>query len=156
MISLAIIDIEYYDTVDGTSRVPERAGSQGLIPQPIWTPCYPGDASLVPVPRNVTYQAFNPILNIDFGGSGGETLPKLTRIVAHMGGLGAPFTGLMFEFVGKPPRLYGRQGRTEVSFPIDGARGERIAEVTYDRASTSIGIWSLKVCRFHPLNKAGL
>ncbi|KAL2012051.1 hypothetical protein VTN00DRAFT_4769 [Thermoascus crustaceus] len=145
MISLAIIDIEYSDTVDGTSTVPERAGSQGLIPQPIWTPYYPGDASLVPMPRNVTYQAFNPILNIDFGGSGGETLPKLTRIVAHMGGLGAPFTGLMFEFDGQPPRLYGRQGRTEVSFPVDGARGERIAEVTYDRASTSIGIWSLKI-----------
>lgn len=62
----------------------------------------------------------------------------------------APLVGLMFYFNGKDPAMYGKQGATEVSFIIDGSGGERIVEVLYERATTSLGIWSLSVRRPHP------
>lgn len=87
---------------------------------------------------------FNSILNMNFGGTHGEMLQRLTRIAVHMGNLDASFVGVAFYYNGDMS-LTGRQGRTEVSFLIDGARGERMVEVTTEQASTSAGIQSLYV-----------
>lgn len=88
-------------------------------------------------------------MNVDFGGTAGKNLPLLTRMVAHMQGNDAPIVGFTFFFDGQEPLLFGRQGRTEISFPIDGHSGERISSVVYEQASSSVGIWSIKVCRLY-------
>lgn len=95
------------------------------------------------MPEMPNYQTFNPILNIDFGGSRGERLQMLTRITVHMNEPAAAFVGLAFEY--DEYVLFGRQGRLEISFLIDGSNGERISEVTFEQVSTSLGIRSLYV-----------
>ncbi|KAJ9292761.1 hypothetical protein DTO271G3_8460 [Paecilomyces variotii] len=57
----------------------------------------------------------------------------------------AAFVGFTFDYDGNSSILYGRQGRIEVSFVLNAAEGERISEITYEQASSSIGIWSLQV-----------
>jgi hypothetical protein len=100
------------------------------------------------MPEASECQTYNPIWNIDFGGPSGEKLSKLTRIVAHMEDETTPLVGLMFDINGEDI-MYGNRGRTEVSFIIDGAGGERISKVIYEQASISLGIWSLEVCYIH-------
>lgn len=146
MIALALVDVEHADTTHCTTKAPERPGLQEFEAQPLWTPDYPPATSLIPKPNTLSYQTYNPILNINFGGQRGETLKNMTRIVAHMEDKMAPFVGFMFDFDDKTSALYGRQGRIEVSFVINAVEGERISEVTYEQASNSIGIWSLQVC----------
>ncbi|PWY71256.1 hypothetical protein BO83DRAFT_417870 [Aspergillus eucalypticola CBS 122712] len=115
-------------------------------PQPIWTPYCPRDTSiLLPQPQFPGYQSFNRILNIDFGGTYGQRLGHLTRIVAHMLTAQSPIVGLSFYYDRLDPMHFGRQGMTEVSFLIDGPSGERIRSVTVDRASTSQGVVALKM-----------
>ena len=137
MIALAVTDI-------GPCDVSSTPISRGLTPQPLWTPHYPGKVSLILRPDPPKYQTFNPILNINFGGTDGERLHHLTRIVAHMEDPNSAFVGFAFEF-NWGTSLFGRQGRTEVSFLIDAFGGERISEFTYEQASTTYGISSLHV-----------
>lgn len=117
---------------------------KGFVSQPLWTPCYSSNVELIEVPENPSYQKFNPILNMNFGGAHGEMLQRLTRIVVHMRDLNEAFVGFAFDYNGEMS-LFGRQGRAEVSFLIDGAKGERISEITPEQASTSLGIRSLYV-----------
>lgn len=84
---------------------------------------------------------------MNFGGAHGEKLEKLTRIVVHMGDPKAAFLGVAFDYDGDVS-LFGRQGETELSFLIDGPKGERISEVTTTQAPNSMGIRSLHVCFF--------
>lgn len=84
---------------------------------------------------------------MNFGGARGEKLEKLTRIVVHMGDPKAAFLGVAFDYDGDVS-LFGRQGETELSFLIDGPKGERISEVTTTQAPNSMGIRSLHVCFF--------
>ncbi|RWQ95132.1 hypothetical protein C8Q69DRAFT_445078 [Paecilomyces variotii] len=140
MISVAIVD--GFDA-PRESKSPKNFTRKQLIQLPLWTPSYPKPKPIIQVPEILEYQTYNPILNMDFGGEYGEHLQKLIRIVAHMQDNAAPLVGLMFYFNGKDPAMYGKQGATEVSFIIDGSGGERIVEVLYERATTSLGIWSL-------------
>ncbi|KAK2760856.1 hypothetical protein FQN54_002096 [Arachnomyces sp. PD_36] len=119
---------------------------KGLVPQPLWTPWYPREESLVQMPKMPNYQTFSPILNIDFGGSQGERLQTLTRITVHMNEPTVAFVGFAFQYDGYDALLFGRQGRMEVSFLIDGSNGEKISEVTFEQVSASLGIRSLYIC----------
>lgn len=146
MTALAIVDSSAaYSTLEVSENITPRR----FIQQPLWTPNYPKKQPFVQIPEALQYQTYNPILNIDFGGTSGEKLSKLMRIVAHMGDKTAPFVGLMFDINGEDCIMYGKRGRTEVSFVIDGAGGERISKVMYEQASTSLGIWSLDVRHAH-------
>jgi hypothetical protein len=162
MIALAINQTGQSDTNDDDSQV-----WYGLVWQPLWTPCYPGEVSLIPVPQllrtpgypevsdnpqRLKYQSFNRILNINFGGPGGRNLKKLTRIGVHMENIMTTFVGLMFEFDGETPIFCGKRGRIEVPFVINGGDGERIFEITYEQVLPRVGIRSLRVCQPHPLN----
>ncbi|KAL1982089.1 hypothetical protein VTN96DRAFT_1744 [Rasamsonia emersonii] len=145
MISLAINEIGLPDTSYCDSQFSEGMTPHGLVPQPLWTPCCPRETSFIPVPENLECQTFNRILNINFGGTRGENLKKLTRIVVHMESRTAAFVGIMFEFDGQTPILCGKQGRTEVSFLISGPTGERISEVIYEQTLAPLGLRSLRI-----------
>lgn len=140
MIALAITEPE--ESTDSTSLTLEHQYKHHR--QFLWTPSYPKKTLLTPEPENPNYQTFNRVLNINFGGTDEENLPNMIRIVAHMDDVHVPFVGLAFDFGGNILR-FGRQGRTEVSCPINSAGGERIIAVTYEHAPTSDGIWSLEV-----------
>ncbi|KAJ9355088.1 hypothetical protein DTO280E4_6602 [Paecilomyces variotii] len=145
LISLALVDAEQSNNIDHACKVSERPSFEEFEVQPIWTPDYPRATSLIPKPSNLPYQSYNPNLNIDFGGPAGESLGKITRMAAHMKDETAAFVGFTFDYDGNSSILYGRQGRIEVSFVINAAEGERISEITYEQASSSIGLWSLQV-----------
>ncbi|KAJ9288696.1 hypothetical protein DTO021C3_3725 [Paecilomyces variotii] len=145
LISLALVDAEQNVNIDHAYKVSERPKFEEFEVQPVWTPDYPRASSLIPKPSNLPYQSYNPILNIDFGGPAGESLGKITRMAAHMEDETAAFVGFTFDYEGNSSVLYGRQGRIEVSFVLNAADGERISEITYEQASSSIGLWSLQV-----------
>ncbi|KAJ9272891.1 hypothetical protein DTO212C5_1152 [Paecilomyces variotii] len=145
LISLALVDAEQSNNIDHACKVTERPSFEEFEVQPIWTPDYPRATSLIPKPSNLPYQSYNPNLNIDFGGPAGQRLGKITRMAAHMKDETAAFVGFTFDYDGDSSILYGRQGRIEVSFVLNAAEGERISEITYEQASSSIGIWSLQV-----------
>ncbi|KAJ9195175.1 hypothetical protein DTO164E3_6936 [Paecilomyces variotii] len=145
LISLALVDAEQSVNIDHAYKVSERPKFEEFEVQPVWTPDYPRASSLIPKPSNLPYQSYNPILNIDFGGPAGESLGKITRMAAHMEDETAAFVGFTFDYEGNSSVLYGRQGRIEVSFVLNAADGERISEITYEQASSSIGLWSLQV-----------
>lgn len=144
MIALTMAGNQKGDT-DFNSKCSELR-PQELAPQDLWTPRYPRRTTMVPPPGRIESQTFQPILNIDFGGAEGANLPRITRIVAHMYDRNDAVVGFAFHFDGQEPIFRGRQGQTEVSFFVNGAGGERITEVTYERALTYETIWSLRVC----------
>ena len=116
--------------------------------EPIWTPCPPrAGPRLLPGLQALSSQVFNRFLNIDFGGERGEKLAHLSRVVAHISKPQCPILGLSFYFVGLEPLHFGRQGMIEMSFLIDGPKGERIQGVAYDRRSDVVV--ALRLCQFY-------
>ena len=122
---------------------------QEFEPQYLWTPCCPRDTTMVPTPKRIVRQSFQPVLNIDFGGAGGQNLEKLTRIVVHMYSRRDAIVGFTFYFIGQKPLLRGRQGNIEISFFINGPEGERISSVSFEDPSKVVGIGLLQVCKVH-------
>lgn len=135
------------DDITPICKVSERPDLGEFEIQQVWTPRCPRETCLIPDISNLPYQVYNPILNMDFGGTTGNKLGKITRIAAHMEDITAAFVGFTFDYDGDTSTLYGRQGRIEVSFVLNALEGERITVVTYEQASTSIGLWSLEVCQ---------
>ncbi|KAL4910813.1 hypothetical protein BDW74DRAFT_172276 [Aspergillus multicolor] len=110
--------------------------STPFVSQPTWTPTYPRrTVTLAPEPQNPRPDTSSPILNIDFGGPGGERLTRLTRIVAHMLDKFAPFVGLSFYFNDQGFIHFGRKGSMEVSSLIKGPGGQLISNVIIRRST---------------------
>jgi hypothetical protein len=94
---------------------------------------------------------------MDFGGPGGCLLASLQRIVAIMFGYPKIFLGLDFIHNDGRHSFYDRRyviddrrikrECIEVSFPVDGAKGERVylIEVEY---FTGQGVQSIEVCYY--------
>lgn len=102
------------------------------------------DLTLTPHARDIQCLSFNPTLNLDFGGSHGERLPRLTRIVAHLYDRLVPFVGLTFYFEDEVLH-FGRQGSMEASSFIDGPREELISSVRSEKSVKSGKVVSLRV-----------
>lgn len=84
--------------------------------QPLWIPFYPRETSKILLKQqSLSYQTFNPIRNMGFGGIRGERLPHLTRIVAHIFKDPAFIVELIFYFDDQGHIRFGRQGLTKIS-----------------------------------------
>ncbi|KAL5335604.1 hypothetical protein BJX70DRAFT_374603 [Aspergillus crustosus] len=125
------------------------ATSPQLRPQVTWTPSYPRAAVSFTPHVQAYHNGFRPVLNLDFGGSHGEQLPKLTRIVTHVLNSRAPIVGLTFHLDNNSPVHFGRQGLMEISSFIDGPGGEYISSIVIERSTAESRILLLQMNTNH-------
>ena len=74
-------------------------------------------------------RAFEPRINIDFGGSRGLLLGSLTRLVFHMASSPYPLIGIEIFYSDGKSVLFGSNSGCEISFFVNGSNGERINQV---------------------------
>jgi hypothetical protein len=139
---MTALRVTYPEKSYATNGILDREGLVAKLPSALY---YLNNASAMSAKYLVDLQLSNQVLNINFGGEIGEKLQSLTRIIVHIEDMDAAFVGLAFDYNGES-RLFGRQGKTEVSFPIDGSSGERISDITTQRVPRLSKICSIKVC----------
>jgi hypothetical protein len=127
-------------TAEGTHTRP------GFIESHLWIPQVPTYKSLLVStlePARAS-RAFQPLIDIDFGGLRGILLASLTRIVVHMASDECPIIGMEFFY---PDRgiQFGHRGESEISFLIDGPGGERITGIAIAIDDPDLGIRGLQV-----------
>lgn len=97
----------------------------------LWKP-YPPEhegleiSSLLPFLPTRPFELLN---NIDFGGSKGVLLGNLTRLVVHMASNPRPLIGIEVFYSGGKSVSFGSSNGCEISFFINGYKGERIDQV---------------------------
>ncbi|XHG00078.1 hypothetical protein AWENTII_003549 [Aspergillus wentii] len=97
----------------------------------LWTPYAPGyeDLRISTLLPSLSDWAFEPLINIDFGGPRGLLLGSLTRLVFHMASYPYPLVGIETSYSDGRTVLFGSNGGCEISFSIDGSKGERINRI---------------------------
>ncbi|KAL2857871.1 hypothetical protein BJY01DRAFT_116469 [Aspergillus pseudoustus] len=124
-----------------------------LDPQPVWTPSHPRkDVILLPQLQVSPPWAFNPFLNMEFGGLHGERLAHLVKITAYINEDSSTAIGLSFYFDHKKAILFGNKSKKWISTPVDGPGDERISGIKFEKQEEHA--LSVQVCtriRFGPL-----
>lgn len=136
---------DFEDESDAPSR--EAGYTQGLIQSHLWIPQVPKYKTLT-ISNLEPFQhppAFEPLLNIDFGGDAGTLLALLTRVTVHMSSYACPISGIEFFYSGKESVLYGNNGGVEMLFVLDGPGGERITSVEVITVNPDAGMRGLQV-----------
>jgi hypothetical protein len=114
----------------GHVAAPVKSPSQDVQSQ-LWIPHAPGHEHLA-ISTILPFQpsrAFEPRINIDFGGSRGLLLGSLTRLVFHMTSSPYPLIGIEIFYSDEKSVLFGSNGGCEISLFVDGSNGERINQV---------------------------
>lgn len=82
---------------------------------------------------------------MNYGGVHGGKLCDLARVVVHMDSPMAFITGITFEYGYNQAVHYGRHAPLEVSFLVDGAKGEQIVRVVVDTGPEGCGDFRIQV-----------
>ncbi|KAK2764947.1 hypothetical protein FQN54_008646 [Arachnomyces sp. PD_36] len=123
--------VQPHEIADNNLAYPERDDSEDNFPRSrLWVPSIPTNKKLAfsTLEPYKYHRAFDPLVNIDFGGRDGTLLPSLTRIVVHMIPNKSYIIGIDIFYTDRGVR-FGRGDGTEISFFIDGPGGERIVGV---------------------------
>jgi hypothetical protein len=122
----------------------------------LWTPHPPRHEDLITstlLPSQPS-RAFEPRINIDFGGSRGLLLGSLTRLVFHMASSPYPLIGIEIFYSDGKSVLFGSNSGCEISFFVNGSNGERINQVGIledsQRHHSTIGLGGLQVFSTYP------
>ncbi|KAL4915381.1 hypothetical protein BDW62DRAFT_125057 [Aspergillus aurantiobrunneus] len=112
------------------SRAPDEETHSGAQSH-LWTPDIPAYehlklSSLLP---SLPARPFQPLVDLDFGGLGGSLLSRVARVVFYMEYDPSPVLGVKVIYNNGESVLLGGERGCELSFPIDGANGERITTV---------------------------
>ena len=120
----------------GLGKLTGHAGASVKVPSQgvqshLWTPHPPRQeyrtiSALLPSQPS---RAFEPRINIDFGGSRGLLLGSLTRLVFHMASSPYPLIGIEIFYSDGKSVLFGSNSGCEISFFVNGSNGERINQV---------------------------
>ncbi|PKY08597.1 hypothetical protein P168DRAFT_323700 [Aspergillus campestris IBT 28561] len=97
----------------------------------LWTPPPPGHENLTIgtiLPRQPS-QAFEPLINIDFGGPQGVLLGSLTRLAFHMASRPYPLMGIEVSYSDGRYMLFGSRSGCVLSVFVNGPEGERINHI---------------------------
>ncbi|KAK2794439.1 hypothetical protein FQN50_009909 [Emmonsiellopsis sp. PD_5] len=137
MVSLGLMEIQESLASNLNPHQPVSISPEALTPEMLWTPTAPKNVSLQQGSLAI-HQTFRRSLNANFGGGDGSLIFSLTRIVFLQDDFRAPIVGLEFCYADSSSRLYGRRGRVEQSFLIDGPGGEFIVEVRIGSESSDI------------------
>ncbi|KAJ9155580.1 hypothetical protein NKR23_g1739 [Pleurostoma richardsiae] len=140
---------------------PRSSNDQEQLKATLWNPYPPQDEpnSFIQFPPSGDEARQSSIfcLNMDFAGLCGKDLRHLTRIVALLDGASSVFRGLVFVYEDGREQLFGTRRPfdiadrnrlcSEMSFPIDGSKGEGIVElqVAYDNHPISRHVIALKM-----------
>lgn len=94
----------------------------------LWAPPAPDHedvkiSSLLPSQLPLT---FEPLINIDFGGRRGLYLGSLTRLTFYISSIPYAFVGIEISYSDGKSVVFGSNSGCEISFFIDGSKGERI------------------------------
>ncbi|KAK2785953.1 hypothetical protein FQN51_003761 [Onygenales sp. PD_10] len=128
MVSLGLGEIQQSLASDLNPHRGVSISPEALTQEMLWTPTAPKNVSLQQGSMPFQ-QSFKRSLNMNFGGGDGSLIFSLTRIVVIQDNFFAPIVGLEFCYADSSSRLYGRWGRVEQSFLINGPGGESIVEV---------------------------
>lgn len=154
MTSIGLIETNRYSrSLEGLSPLHLTEPEQAVgVEDVLWTPSVPSRQTSIQVfPKNTISEKFQPLLNVDFGGTDGSRLSSLTRVVAHMNRLPYLIRGLEFFYSdSRRSTSYGSTNLLERSFFVDGAGGERINEAKVQLSADlkyPDRIQSLEVCK---------
>lgn len=117
----------------------------------LWTPHPPRHEDLIISTLLPSQQsrAFEPRINIDFGGSRGLLLRSLTRLAFHMASGPYPLMGIEIFYSDGKSILFGSNHDCELSFVVNGSNGEHINQVGIledsQRHHSAIGLGGLQV-----------
>lgn len=99
----------------------------------LWIPSIPTyeglEITALQPPAPSSGRTFEPLVNVDFAGPGGRLLSSLTRLVCYLSKYTHPLMGFEMIYADGKSILFGSNGGCELSFPIDGPKGERINKV---------------------------
>ncbi|KAK2783590.1 hypothetical protein FQN53_009135 [Emmonsiellopsis sp. PD_33] len=137
MVSLGLMEIQQSLASNLNPHQPVFISPEAFTQEMLWTPTAPKNVSLQ-LGSLAIQQTFRRSLNANFGGDDGSLISSLTRIVFSQDDFRAPIVGLEFCYADSSSRLYGRRGRVEQSFLIDGPGGEFIVEVRVGSESSDI------------------
>lgn len=129
--------LDYFKIVSlGLSEIPKSPSNDVIDPfgmqSALWAPHPPSenDLKFSPLlPLSDSSRAFDPLMNIDFGGPKGVRLGLLTRLTFHMTAHPMPLVGIEIFYSDGNSSLYGTRGGCELSFFIDGPKGECIDHI---------------------------
>lgn len=116
-----------------------------------WTPHPPRHEDLIisTLLPSQPPRAFEPLINIDFGGPRGLLLGSLTRLAFHMASSPYPLIGIEIFYSDGKSVLFGSNSGCEISFFVNGSNGERINQVGIlednQRHYSAIGLGGLQV-----------
>lgn len=117
----------------------------------LWTPHPPRHEDLIfsTLLPSQPSRAFEPRINIDFGGSRGLLLGSLTRLAFHMASSPYPLVGIEIFYSDGKSVLFGSNSGCEISLFVNGSNGERINQVGILQDSrkhhSAIGLGGLQV-----------
>ncbi|KAI9045251.1 F-box protein [Aspergillus affinis] len=130
-----IVSIGLGELIDhpGDSLTPSSQGKTNLSPAQshLWIPHVPAYEDLIIsdlLPSRPS-RTFEPLTNIDFGGSRGLLLGSLTRLTFYMASRPHPLIGIEIFYSNGNSTLFGSNGSCGVSLFVDGPGGERINRI---------------------------
>lgn len=126
-------------------------GASGTLTPPgdgiearLWIPHAPTHASLkmTPLLPAEPARAYEPLKNIDFGGSGGLLLGSLTTIILYVTAAPCPILGIETRYSDGRRVGFGSTNGCAIPLFIDGANGERVSRVSTVECNEQPPSWS--------------